>query len=218
MNESQLPDQEELRAAGIREAEPDPAHLLKEYEMCQSAAQSLEATIWQTGAVLGLSSIGTFILVASHPPREQPPWLVAAGIGALVSLSSVIWWRVARRWWSIQHTKYARMRHIEETLLLAQTRYIEYLDKPPGDAAAQSLKAKLIGKVATSDQLDELGEIDYQRGGPQKYLRFLPWAITVVWVIYVLWLSFPEFETYQISLPVIILMAWVGTFLWIWSK
>ena len=159
----------------MQKPQPDAEVLLKEYELCQDSAQSLESTVWQTSAIIGIGSIGSLILVANHPPDEQPPFLVAAFIGALVSLASFIWWRMARRWWSIQHAKYLRMRHIEEDLNIYQTRYVRYMD----DISELSTSGLLEGR---QDDLRHFA--NYQRAGIQEYLRFLPLFIAIAWGLY----------------------------------
>lgn len=90
--------------------------LWKQYELCRDSAQGLETLIWQTSAGLGVGSLGTLILVANHPENEQLPWYVVVTLGALVLFMTILWWYMARRWWSIQHAFLIRMRHIEEDL------------------------------------------------------------------------------------------------------
>jgi len=41
--------------------------LLKEYETCQVSVQQLDASVWQSAALIGLVSIGTLALVATNP-------------------------------------------------------------------------------------------------------------------------------------------------------
>lgn len=71
--------------------------LLEEYKLCQSAAERLESTIWQTSAAIGTGSIGTFILIANRTVEEQPPLPVVAIIALLILFASVVWWLMARR-------------------------------------------------------------------------------------------------------------------------
>jgi hypothetical protein len=169
------------------ENKPSRAELLKEYELCQADAQDLESTVWRTGAVIGIGSIGTLIVVANHPSQGQPPWQVAAIIGALVFLTSIIWWYIARRWWSIQHAFFMRMRHIEEQLGLYQARYIQYLDDP----------SKLPSSGLPSEHADEIRRRAkrregllrvHQRRGIQGTLMFLPVVILIPWAVYTCWL------------------------------
>src|SRR3972149_11973155 len=109
---------------------PTRDDLWKEYESCQKSAQSLEAVLWQTNAGLGLGSIGTIVLIFNHTKDEQLPWQVILALGSFFLAVTIIWLFMARRWWSIQHAFFIRMRHIEEDLSTYQTRYIHYLDNP----------------------------------------------------------------------------------------
>lgn len=149
--------------------------LLREYEICQDASQKLEATIWQTSAIIGIGSIGSFVVVTNHSLDDQPPFLISLLICIVFIVASWIWWHMARRWWSIQHAKYLRMRHIEKELGIYQARYIEYLDD--------------LSKLQDSNLANELqGELmqfqDYQKDGIQKYLRLLPIFVSLAWIIY----------------------------------
>ena len=87
-------------------------NLWKEYESCQRAAQNVESAIWQTGAVMSLGSVGAFVVMASHPLSDQPPLFCAAIACIFIIVVSIIWWLMARRWWSVQHAMFCRMRHI----------------------------------------------------------------------------------------------------------
>ncbi len=131
--------------------QPDKEALLKEYELCQNSAQSLETPIWQTSAAIGIGSIGSLILVAT---AERPlPLIPTIIIGAFVCLGSYMWLFIAKRWWSIQHTNYLRMRHIEEDLkVICQTRYIEYRDIL--SAPEWKLRPKLLFSVKWKSQED----------------------------------------------------------------
>lgn len=169
------------------EGKPSRAELLREYEWCQSDARGLESTIWQTGTAIGVGSTGTLILVANHPIQKQPPWQVAAIVAALVILMSILWLGLARRWWSIQHAFYARMRHIEEELGLYQTRYVMYLDDPRklADSGLPSAHAEEIRERAKKRGFPFR---PHQRRGVQGILVFLPILILLPWAVYVWWL------------------------------
>ncbi len=105
-------------------SEEEKEQLLREYELCQEAAQSIESTIWRASAAVGIGSVGTLVLVVNQGFN----WFTVAIVGGFVIGLNLIWWKMAGRWWSIQHTKFYRMRHIEESIGLYQTRYLHYLD------------------------------------------------------------------------------------------
>jgi hypothetical protein len=88
--------------------------LLKEYELCQSSAKAFEAPIWQIGAVLGFGSLGSIALITSNSMSLKIELIVA--IGVVVSILSILWWKMATRWWSIQNTEFLRIKHIEKDI------------------------------------------------------------------------------------------------------
>jgi hypothetical protein len=186
-------------------SDEEKERLLREYELCQDAAQNLESTIWQTSTVIGIGSIGTFLLVV----KEDPCWLVAALIGGLVTTANCIWWRMARRWWSIQHTKFLRMRHIEECVGFGQTRYCKYLDALPKPDNSEKKKEKEKEEQEDIDKLrekylrndvrvlgnlariyDDLGELreNHEQNGVQYFLKWFPQINLAAWILYVLYL------------------------------
>ena len=184
--------------------------LWREYEACQKAAQNLESIIWQTSGVIGIGSVGTLILVANHPTKDQPSWWVALIIGLSIFLFSIIWLFMARRWWSIQHAFFIRMRHIEERLNIYATRYLHYLDNPYAlpesrlpKRQRQELRNRaeqrgLFRRAAPSGaggttwlrNRTEQRELfrPHQRAGIQRFLIFLPVIILIAWVSYVVFL------------------------------
>jgi hypothetical protein len=163
--------------------------LLKEYELCQNAAQSLESTIWQTSAVIGIGSLGSLALVA----KERLNWLPAVIIGFVAIFASCTWWRMARRWWSIQHTKFYRMRHIERDIDFYQVRYLDYLDaleplKEPKSDETESKKAELKKKLLPSipdiqEDLDRLSD-KHQSTGTQSILKCFRCINLIAWAVY----------------------------------
>jgi hypothetical protein len=188
-------------------SDEEKERLLREYELCQDAAQNLESTIWQTSTVIGIGSIGTFLLVV----KEDPCWLVAALIGGLVTTTNCIWWHMAKRWWSIQHTKFFRMRHIEECVGFGQTRYLQYLDaltklddgeeeKERREKAVKALRERyllndvcVLGNLARifEDLESELAR-NHQWKGVQDFLKWFQRINLAAWALYVLYLIVRE--------------------------
>lgn len=153
--------------------------VLKEYELCQDTVAKLEDTIWKTSAAIGLGSLGTLVLVISQ--REKLEWQSILVVGLLVSVTSLVWWFMAKRWWDIQHATFLRMKHLEEELHYYQTRYIYHKDgkcdlQPSGSALSQP-------------QIDELNTVinkKFHLRGVQSWLRLLPYYfVPIAWGEYI---------------------------------
>jgi hypothetical protein len=88
--------------------------LIEEYKLCDEKAARLEGYIWQTAALFGIGSIVSLVATAKEfsetPENTAVPTIIAAIFGILASL---VWWRFARRWWSIQHLMFERMREVD---------------------------------------------------------------------------------------------------------
>ncbi len=158
--------------------------LLKEYEFSQSTAEHMESTIWQSSAVIGLGLIGSFLLIALRGEASQPPWYVACLIGPTVFILSGIWWLVARRWWSVQHAVFMRMRHIEKRLGMHSLNYVRYLDNA-------ELMPKSGLNQAEESELNERREKDiflhirdHQKRGVQEFIWIFPPLLLIVWLVY----------------------------------
>lgn len=166
--------------------QPSAETLWREYESCQKAAQNLESVIWRTSGVIGIGSVGTLILVANRAGNEQPPWFIVTIIGLFIFLLSIIWWFMARRYWSIQHALFMRMRHIEKRLGIHATRYLQYLDDP-STLSGSGLSATEVKEL--KDRAEKRGPFaPHQRRGVQSVLWLLPVITLIVWGSYVGWL------------------------------
>jgi hypothetical protein len=172
--------------------------LLKEYEVCQDSASSLEQVIWQTSAVLGLGSLGSIVALAS----TKAPFSVVLVIAFLSISASFLWWSAANRWWTIEHLKFERMRQIEDRLGMRQNHYLKYLDDLQDTLKREPFKPRSDRAIAIREHvrealgLDEptvlrLENIPYQRAGPRDILKWLRWIIPVAWIGYLLLIASP---------------------------
>lgn len=157
-----------------------PGLLLKEYELCQQATASIDASIWQTSSVIGVGSVAAFALVIG----KETPWVLALLVGILSSSLVFIWWMAAKRWWDIQHTKFMRMRHIESRLGILQNRYIAHRD-----SQTEIQVAELGGDKTAENQLEELNQFEdaraakrFPRMGVQKWFRLFPFLNVALWL------------------------------------
>src|SRR3990172_11219093 len=88
--------------------------ILDEYKLCDERTSRLEGYVWQTASLLGIASILGLITtgrdLAASPHSAALPSALGSVFGIVAAL---VWWRFARRWWSIQHLMFERMREIE---------------------------------------------------------------------------------------------------------
>ena len=154
---------------------------LEEYKLCQNTTARLEDTVWKTSGAIGFGSLGAFVLVTFQ--REQPEWQTILIMGFLVSITSLIWWFMAKRWWDIQHATFLRMKHLEKELHFYQVNYIYHKDG--------TFDLQPDGLGLTQSHIDELnGDRDRKchLRGVQSWLRLLPyWVIPISWVEYTLY-------------------------------
>lgn len=183
------------KASNEGDLDPNHVELLREYEINQLAAQSLENTVWQSASVLGIGSAAGLILTIGKDTALHAVLLV----GVFVVGSSFAWWMIAKRWWTVQHTKFTRMLHIEQELKRAgQTSYLRYLDdltqlleqregqKPHPSRARPTGSPRLQYEIPPNAARD-LWRINcpgFERRGPKEILEFLPWFNLLIWLTY----------------------------------
>jgi hypothetical protein len=91
-----------------------PIPLLEEYKLCDNKSARIEAYIWQTAGLFGAGSLLALGSAARELAASPQEAAMPAAIGALLGiLLSLVWWRFAQRWWSIQHLMFDRMREID---------------------------------------------------------------------------------------------------------
>jgi len=168
--------------------------LIREYELCQQGVQALEATIWQSGSLIGIGSAGGILLVAGLDDAK----LAVIPAGIVVVYASFLWWRLAKRWWSVQHARITRMRLIEKELQRAgQTSYVQYLNDLHRVCSRRKKRWNRRGKRAegpvarlrNSVPLEDAAELHrvnwptYYKPGPREFLWQLPWLNLVAWIV-----------------------------------
>ena len=156
--------------------------LSKEYEWCQDAKQKLETTIWQTSATIGTGLIGVFALTAGRDVSQE----TACIIGAFTFAVSIIWWFMARRWWSIQQANIIRMQHIESKLGIYRERYVDYLDNP-NHLSKSGLPPEQVTELRNRAKEKQYVLLPvHQRGGIQELLLLFFVLNALAWVLYIL--------------------------------
>ena len=163
---------------------PTRAELFREYELCQANARSLESQLWQTAGVIGFAAIGTLVSVAG----QSLHWFVVLIIGFIVVSASYMWRAMARRWWSVQHAFYMRMRHIETILGLYQTRYVDFLDDPDR-LDSTPLNDTFKSEIRSRSRKDDKGGEAHARTGGRRTLERLPYFVTAAWIAYFVWIK-----------------------------
>lgn len=167
--------------------------LLKEYELCQHFIQHKESSIWQTFAVLGVASFAALVLVA------KADFFVIFVVG-LSAISSIwIWWRMANRWWDIQHTNLLRMFHIEQDLdCIYQIRYVKYRDG----------QLKVSDSKLSAERWNDLKQDPkFKKKGVKKALICFPITVTVIWCLYLLYFFHSVFQKW----PWTWFMDWINS-------
>lgn len=169
-----------LLGVGMNE---DFALALEEYRLCHTSASSLETSIWQTFAAVGVVSVSAFSYTLFAPDTS---WQQVVSIGTVVSVLSLIWLLMADRWWSLQQTHFLRMYHIEQKLttprhqVLTQTYIRRRNAVRMGNRSAYSSIKTQIGE-SQAKEIDDVSR--YRNHGARMAGRLL------VAVFYVAWLS-----------------------------
>lgn len=90
--------------------------LFKEHQACREDASRLESYIWKTAGLLGIASTAGLVLRTMENSFGFIH-LVGTMFVAMFAINlTLVWWRFARRWWSIQHLKFQRIDEIEKLI------------------------------------------------------------------------------------------------------
>ncbi len=152
--------------------------LLKEYELSRTNADSLEASIWNTAAILVTGSIAGLALLGGTLPDTPRPYdyLLRAAIGAL-SIVLVYWWKkMASVWYFIQNMLYFRIVEIEEELDLYSESYITYID-----TALRGEKYPERPRVAA---MISAMKSQYKPLSVPKTVNRIGWVMIGVWLVF----------------------------------
>jgi hypothetical protein len=106
--------------------------LFKEYEICTKEASRLESNVWHTALLFSIGSGAGLIYFIKESIISKGDYIklgLSVSLFAFFSMIvSLVWWRMARRWWSIQQLKYERMREIEKALGFKQCSMVSERD------------------------------------------------------------------------------------------
>ncbi|MBI4456678.1 MAG: hypothetical protein HY644_12360 [Acidobacteria bacterium] len=90
--------------------------LVDVYRIYNDQVSRLESYIWQTATLLGIgSAVGLVSLADKY--ENTTAYLGKVTMAAVFTINaSLVWWRFAKRWWSIQHLKLERIDEIERRI------------------------------------------------------------------------------------------------------
>lgn len=109
-------------------SESEIQRFLKEYELAHAHAGRLDGLVWRTFSAIGIASVAPLIAFAFRELSGALSFSGVSLVGLILVGASLVWWKMAKRWWHIQETDRFRMRDIEEDLGIFLTRYVEFRD------------------------------------------------------------------------------------------
>jgi len=172
--------------------------MLQEYALCLTSARAVETPIWQVGAVIGFTSIGSIALLSTVIKVTSLEVLLI--IGEVVLALSYVWFKMACRLWSIQHTEFLRATHIEKlTGAYSRQRYISRRDakrefpKHLERAEVIQLPDELLRQV------DSVGA--YAIYGTRYYSKWLIALNAASWFLYIGYVAFSKNSSETLPLP-----------------
>lgn len=134
------------------------------------------------------------------------PTLTVIPAGIVVVGTGFLWWKLAQRWYSIEHVRFTRMRGIERQLRRpGQASYVQYLnDITPAEGwlgkyglyrlgLPQEVKAREKHGISEEEaaELQHYNWRNYYRSGPRDYLGWLPKINLVAWLTFAAILLWP---------------------------
>ena len=193
-------------------------NLLEEYKLNVDRIQALDKNIWQSATIFGIGSLVGIFAVFGYGELLKSYSISAIIIGFIGITFNLVWWRLSRRWWSIQRAIIKRMEFIENNLDLGANTYIAYLDQINCDLKPKDFNERII----TNEVKNELSDLtNYECSGIQSVLKFLISTISISWFLILIILYYESIKSLR---PDIILgfVLFIGLFLWfffeIWNR
>jgi hypothetical protein len=199
---------------------PTKEMLFKEYDICIKEASRLEANIWQTAALFSIGSGVGFSYFLKEFLISKGDYiklgLSVSLFAFLVIIISLVWWRMARRWWSIQHLKYERIRKIEDNLGFSQVTMVNERDTE----TMQHIKSYRfihwfryqIPRNITPKRCDDITKIEnYEHRGIQPAIKLLLFSNAILWLILIIFscglnLHYSDLPVFIIFISLLLIM------------
>jgi hypothetical protein len=192
---------------------------LEEYKLCVQRVQALDKNIWQSATIFGIGSLaGIIFILKDWETLKQYPSLVII-ISFVGTALNLVWWRLVKRWWSIQQALIRRMEFIERQLNFGANLYIAYLDKIN---CRRKIRIDDDFSLLSEEVKKGLSEIDnYECHGIQPVLLFLTIINIISWLSLTLILDYESIINIQIG-PILSLILVVILGFWfffeIWNR
>ena len=155
--------------------------LLEEYKLCVNRIQALDKNIWQSATILGIGSVAGIIVIFLTWRNFVWQYPVSALIISFIGITlNLVWWRLSRRWWSIQQALVRRMEFIERQINFGGNLYIAYLDKIN---CRRKIRTDEDFSLIGDEVKKGLSEINnYECHGTQPVLFFLTFINIISWI------------------------------------
>jgi hypothetical protein len=173
----------------------NPEMLFKEYEICIKEASRLESNIWQTALIFSIGSgVGLTYFLKEYLIDKGDSIKLGSSVSLFaffVIIISLVWWRMAKRWWSIQQLKYERMEMIERYLGFSQISMVGERDTK----IKQHIKSYRfiylfkykIPKNINAERCNYITKIkDYEHRGIQPAIKYLLLSNAILWIFLIL--------------------------------
>ena len=199
--------------------------LIEEYKICREEAARLESHIWKTSTILGLSSGAGLLLKMKSELRSAEHFYLTCAIAVLMITASLVWWRLSRRWWSIQHVKYKRMNVLETKLDFKQNSLVGERDiQAMSNIRSGQMNGKLFERIKrhiwneiptsiSPHAYDNMGNYEYR--GNQPVLKMLVFTNIILWLCMVFVMAPKLMLLYE---TIFVCMAYFLFALFFWRK
>jgi len=163
---------------------------LEEYKLCDEKAARLEGYIWQTASLFGVGSAVALQSVAGMSPADDAATIAITSILGITF--SLVWWRFARRWWSIQYLMFQRMETLDELHGSRMAQIVRDVD-----SAAQRHRLylrkqgtrfeRLVNRFLDLSNVDRLERVDgteqHEYRGMREASRLLVCTLVGLWIL-----------------------------------
>jgi len=196
-----------------------------EYSLALERAERIEANIWQTAVLFGIGSVVGIVAVLREVTESTPASpFTSLAISIVGITTALVWWRFARRWWSIQYLLFERMEYLDATTGMNLSSIVrERDDQAQSDRRHRQLHGPLLSRLASHYFRLNIGTIpaesasvrQHEYRGMREASRLLVYTLIGIWSL----IALQSLQASQNNLGLVLVSAaYLGLVLVLWRR
>ena len=167
--------------------------MIEEYKICVSEANRVESLIWKSSSILGIfSCAGLLIQLINNENNNEESLIIKLFFSIIIITTFIAWFRLRKRWSSIQHLKYSRLNFIEKEIKsqfgypFLQNQMVDITDKIKRKREKIDYQSSELSKIG----IKKNSLYCYEHRGIVPIIDFFIGLNIIIWVAIAVWIIF----------------------------